>query len=72
MDRKELKVPENIKITKIIKIKGEFEREDGASIPFTSYKFKLENTDTKAFIELKPNQAFKEYVGEVIGEDKLF
>lgn len=72
MEKKELKIPENIKITKIIKSKGEFENEDGVKIPFTVYKFKLENTENHTFIELKPTPAFKDYVADVIEEEKLF
>lgn len=72
MDKKELQIPEHLKITKIIKTKGEFENENGQKIQYTSYKFKLENTNNNTFIELKPSGAFKDYVQEVIEEEQLF
>lgn len=72
MERKELKIPDTLKITKIIKSSGEFKNENGVNIPFTIYKFKLENEANHSFIEVKATPAFKDYVSEVIEEKELF
>lgn len=72
MDKKNLKVPENLKVTKIIKKSGTFKREDGTEFTYTTYVFKLENKDNNTFIELKPTPGFKDYVEELVGENELF